>query len=383
MRVQRDLAVTAEDGTRLLLDHHLPRARDGAPQPGAGVVVWIRTPYGRKGIASIASRCAKSGAHVIVEAMRGCDGSGGDYEPFNVTAHDAAAVLGWLREQAWFAGVIVTWGISAIGYASWALSEWDVPEWRLAMLQDAPSELRDGLVYPGGIFAAKTMLGFLASLDWQARHPRPSLPRTMLASFRAARRANKVLADLPLGTSDQRLLGHRVYYFQDWPAREHDAQYWPFDRHRKAAAMPSMVHLASGWYDLALSSTLAGYRALRQAGKTVRLLIGPWYHGRGAIDKTYRADLDTWLRAAAGGGAPAGDPVRVQRASTAATGALHTMVEVNASGAHADGRMQLLILPGVHGRSVTDVQCPDRLGRSAVRPVRATPPGQRLIAYKL
>jgi putative CocE/NonD family hydrolase len=75
--------------------------------------------------------------------------------------------------------------------------------------------------------------------------------------------------------------------------------------------MPAMVHLATGWYDVCLASTLADYQALRQAGKTVRLLIGPWYHGRGAIDKPYRADLDTWLHAAAHNTQPAGDPVRV------------------------------------------------------------------------
>jgi predicted acyl esterase len=139
-------------------------------------VVWIRTPYGRKGIAPIANRFAKSGAHVVVEASRGTDGSGGRYEPFSVTTMDAAAVLNWLRTQAWFPGAIVSWGVSAIGYESWALTEIDVPEWRLAILQDAPSELRDGVVYPGGIFAGKVMLGsFLGGIEWQARHWRASL----------------------------------------------------------------------------------------------------------------------------------------------------------------------------------------------------------------
>jgi hypothetical protein len=76
--------------------------------------------------------------------------------------------------------------------------------------------------------------------------------------------------------------------------------------------MPGLVHLASGWYDVCLASTMADYRALRQAGKAVRLVIGPWYHGRGAIDKPYAADVDTWLRAAGGRtGAPDGRPVRV------------------------------------------------------------------------
>lgn len=312
MRNERDIAVTAHDGVRLLVNHHVPDP-GSTERPGAGLVVWIRTPYGRKGIASIANWFAKSGAHVVVEAARGTDSSGGRYEPFSVTAADAAAVLDWLRTQAWFPGAIVSWGVSAIGYASWALTEIDVPEWRLAILQDAPSELRDGVVYPGGIFAGKVMLGsFLGGIEWQARHWRASLPRTMLASVRAARRTTKVLAEPPLGTADERLVGHRVGYFQDWLAREHDDAYWkPLDRRQHASGMPTMVHLATGWYDICLASTLSAYRALRDAGKATRLVIGPWYHGRGTVDKAYRADLDMWLAAARRDSPPSGEPVRV------------------------------------------------------------------------
>jgi uncharacterized protein len=71
------------------------------------------------------------------------------------------------------------------------------------------------------------------------------------------------------------------------------------------------VHLATGWYDICLASTLADFRALRQAGRAVRLLIGPWYHGRGVIDRGYRVDVDAWLRAAAGGAVPEGHAVRL------------------------------------------------------------------------
>ena len=42
----------------------------------------------------------------------------------------------------------------------------------------------------------------------------------LLASVRGLRRAKRVLAELPLGTADQRLVGHRVDYFQDWLAHE-------------------------------------------------------------------------------------------------------------------------------------------------------------------
>lgn len=309
MRVDRGLAVPAPDGAVLLVDHHHPD-RSGAA--GARVVVWIRTPYARKQLASIARRFAKRGAHVIVEAIRGTDGSGGSFDGSTFERGDGSAVAAWLRTRPWFPGVIVTWGLSAIGYASWALAGVDIPEWRLAILQDAQSELRDAVVYPGGAFAGRTVLGYVHSLEWQAAHPRASLPRTMFASVRAARRARRVLAALPLGSADQRLVGHRVGYFQDWLAAERDDTYWKQrDLRGNATAMPDRVHLASGWYDICLPSVLADYAALRAAGKTVRLVIGAWYHGRGSVDRGYRADMDAWLDAVGDEHPPAGEPVRV------------------------------------------------------------------------
>jgi uncharacterized protein len=306
MRRCTEIEVTAADGARLMVDHHAPRGES------SGLVVWMRTPYGRRGIASIARRFAGSGAHVIVEAMRGSDGSGGAFDPFEVGSRDAAAVLEWLRRQPWFDGVIATWGVSALGYLSWALTEVDVPEWRLAILQDAPSELRQDLIYPGGIFAGTVVLGFLGSIEWQRRHVNASLPRTMLASVMTARRVPRALSDLPLGRADERLVGHRVDYFQRWLEHEHDAAYWQrLDRRPQAHAMPSLLHLATGWYDISLASTLATYRAVRQAGKQARLVIGPWYHGRGVLDKAYRSELDTWLAAARAQTQPTDAPVRV------------------------------------------------------------------------
>lgn len=302
-RVERDIAVTAADGTILLVDHHRPTPQPGVPADAVGtVVVWIRTPYGRKGLASFVKRFAKRGAHVLVEAIRGTDGSGGVLDGVTFNPADGADVAAWLRAQPWFPGVIVTWGGSAIGYASWALAATNIPEWRLAVLQDAQSELRDGVIYPGGVFAGATMLGVVENIDWQTRHPGASMPRTILAAVRGARRTKKTLARLPLGTADQRLLGHPVDYFQEWLARERDDHYWqPLNLRRHVAGMPEQVHLASGWYDICLASTLAGYAALRHAGKTPRLVIGPWYHFRGATDQSYTGEVDACVDAIARG----------------------------------------------------------------------------------
>jgi uncharacterized protein len=256
MRVERGVEVIAADGARILVDHHLPPGGDRTRQGVAsGCVVWIRTPYRRKGIASIARWFAKAGAHVVVEAVRGTDGSEGTFDATTFAPRDALDVAAWMRTQPWFGGTIVTWGLSGIGYASWALAELDIPEWRLALLQDAQSELQDAVVYPGGAFAAKTMLGYLHTLEWQARHPRASFLRGVLAEIRGARQATKVLAELPLATADQRLVGRRVDHFQDWLTHENDDDYWKrFDLRRHAAGMPAMVHLATGWYDIRLAA---------------------------------------------------------------------------------------------------------------------------------
>lgn len=120
--VERDIAVTATDGTTLLVDHHPPRTKPDASGETSGAVVWIRTPYGRKGMHPIANKFVTRGAHVLVEALRGTDGSGGTFDGIALNPSDGADVAAWLRRQPWFPGTIVTWGISVLGYASWALA---------------------------------------------------------------------------------------------------------------------------------------------------------------------------------------------------------------------------------------------------------------------
>lgn len=293
--VEAGIPVTARDGTVLLVDHHLPRVRRAPGEP-ARVVVWIRTPYGRRGMRSIAKRFSRRGAHVLVESLRGTDGSGGTFDGIRFDPTDGADVAAWLREQTWFPGTIVSWGHSGIGYASWALAGAAVPEWTFAILHDTQSDARS-VVFPGGVFAA-VMLSFVHAVEWLAQHPNASPARSLFAEFRAARRVRKVLAELPLGAADERLIGHRAEYFQQWLDHEVDEAYWQrLDLRPNVVRMPDQVHLTTGWYDTGLASTLADYAALREAGKAARLVVGPWFHGGGFMDKTYKADIDTCVDA--------------------------------------------------------------------------------------
>lgn len=301
--VYRDLAVIAADGTRLLVDHHPPRpARDVPAGAVGGTVVWIRTPYGRKGVASFVKRFTKRGAHVLVEALRGTDGSGGTFDGITINPIDGADVAAWLRRQDWFPGTIVTWGPSFIGTTQWALAHTDVPEWRLAMVHDAQSEAR-ATMWPGGVFAG-VMLALLHAMDRLERHPHESTARNLLASLRGTRRANKILSTAPLGTADERLVGHRVEFFQDWLAHADDEDYWErLNLRPNAVRLPDQVHFTTGWYDTGLPSTLLDYAAARDAGKTTRLVVGPWCHGGGLMDKAHTRETDTRVENVARGAA--------------------------------------------------------------------------------
>jgi putative CocE/NonD family hydrolase len=304
-RVRRDIAVPAADGVALLVDHYDPG------HPDAPALVWIRTPYGRHSMGGVARRFAGHGYHVVVESLRGSAGSGGTFDGFTVSSEDAAAVTAWLRSQPWFPGAIITWGSSAMGYAQWALAATDLPEWRLAAIQDAPSEIYHGLAYPGGAFAAAVMLGWVEGVTWSIRHPRASLPRIILAAVLGARRTKKALKQLPLEDADRRLLGHPVDYYQQWIRHETPDDYWlAMNQRRHVARMPPQVHLATGWYDVCLASTLADYATLREAGRAVRLVIGAWTQLHGSRDKGYTKKVESLDP----GLAPRPRPARARRA---------------------------------------------------------------------
>ena len=65
-------------------------------------------------------------------------------------------MLAWVREQPWFGGVLATCGASYLGFAQWELAARDISEWKVAVIQDAPSEFADQFMYPGGGFALAT-----------------------------------------------------------------------------------------------------------------------------------------------------------------------------------------------------------------------------------
>ncbi|GAA0924906.1 CocE/NonD family hydrolase [Nonomuraea longicatena] len=291
--VRRDVEIPAADGVRLLATHYYPMGQRRPP------LVLLRSPYGRgSALDRIPKLLAERGYQVLYQSLRGTAGSGGRFDGFVIDPADADGTLSWLRAQPWFGGELATWGASYLGYAQWELAARDVPEWKVALIQDAPSEFARTFMYPGGVFALGNALGWVQLVDtmFTGGH---SLIRQFLAVPGADRRLRRATHTLPVTDADRVLTGRRVPWFQEWIAHGPDEAYWQRMNHRaNTGRMPPVVHLQGGWYDLFLPGMLEDHARLLAAGRRVRLLIGPWGHGKGLYTRAGMRDTLATLDAA-------------------------------------------------------------------------------------
>jgi uncharacterized protein len=125
----------------------------------------MRSLYGRgTALDRMPQLLVERGYQVLHVSLRGTGGSGGDFDGFTINPADADGTLSWLREQPWFGGVLATCGASYLGVVQWELAARDIPEWKIAVIQDAPSEFANQFMYPGGGFALGRWAGYRSSI---------------------------------------------------------------------------------------------------------------------------------------------------------------------------------------------------------------------------
>ena len=123
-------------------------------------LILLRSPIRpRRGAGSDATPVGRTRLPGAVCEPARTDGSGGEFDGFTNSPADADGTLPWLPVQPWFGGVLATWGASYLGFVQWELAARDIPEWKIAVIQDAPSEFADQFMYPGGGFALGNALG--------------------------------------------------------------------------------------------------------------------------------------------------------------------------------------------------------------------------------
>ncbi len=294
--VERDLQVPMPDGVTLLANRYSPRGG------GARPIVLMRSPYGRAGLHALAARVfAERGYQVVVQSCRGAHGSGGEFNAFRDEAADGRATLSWIGSQPWSSDDVVMFGPSYLGITQWAIAT-DPPSCLRALAPAITSSRVRSFTYVGGAFSLDSTLTWLASLARQRQRLAGRLRLRDQLSTR--RRLVEAFATLPLNQADRVATGAEVRFYQDWLSRESDDAFWApvaFERHLDAIPVP--VTMVTGWYDMFLPVQLEDYRSLRDAGREVRLTVGPWKHADpGAAAESLRDALD-WFGRHVGGSA--------------------------------------------------------------------------------
>jgi uncharacterized protein len=340
--LERGIRIPMPDGTHQVADRYMPQTAEPCP------TLLVRTPYGRGFPYDFmyGGLFAEQGYHVVLQSTRGTGGSGGSFEPFAHEAADAQATIAWMREQSWFNGSLATIGASYLGFTQWALANDPPPELKAMVVQVSTDDFYS-FVYPGGAFAMEATLTGVAAMLSQAKGVRVfigAVARLMLT-------CSKVARTLPLVPGYKLAFGKRVGYLEDWLAHPVATDpYWAPRRADPDVKTVPPVHLLGGWHDVVIDGTLDSYRRLREAGRAVRLVVGPWNHTSGFNQDmpVVAGEALAWLRAhvTGNGDAPGQMPVRVHVGEIGGEGQWRDLADWPPPGAlaqswhlHSDGNL--------------------------------------------
>jgi hypothetical protein len=270
-RIERDVAVPADDGTLLLTDVWSP---DGDPRPPT---LLVRCPYGRWGPFGemFGGVFARRGFRVLVQSCRGTFGSGGTFRPQFDERADGLATLKWIEAQPWFDGRLAMAGPSYLGYVQWAIASDAGPSLKVICPNITMASLAAHW-YRGGSFSLDDAIGWTTLMNTQ--EGRFALLKRL---FRVhERKVSRQIAHLPINELDERILGRQVGFWRDFV--EHasaDDPFWVEASHaHRVPEVKIPVHMVSGWYDIFLPLQVGDWAKLAAAGNPPHLVIGPWTH---------------------------------------------------------------------------------------------------------
>jgi putative CocE/NonD family hydrolase len=289
VRVTKDVMVTMPDGIQLATRLFEPRL------PGPHPTILMREPYGLSGFSTIGEIYAERGYNVVLQACRGTDRSGGEFDPFGHEREDGLATLDWIKRQSWYDGRLGTSGPSYLGYAQWAICD-ALPKQAAMAVKVTSSEFRS-IVFPSGGLAVGLWLSWIQTVEGIRGNPMRTAQRMFTGGIeRATLRATM---KLPLKDADRRVTGHVVPFWKRWmdEAIGNDAFWEPLDHSHRLGRRTPPVSFVSGWSDFMLDQLLRDYARLVDAGQSPQLTIGPWTHVSPELQmESVRQTLD-WMDA--------------------------------------------------------------------------------------
>ena len=264
-------------------------------------VLVYRTPYGREGAADgsgLTRAAVARGYAVVLQDVRGRYGSGGEFEPYRHEGKDGYDTVEWAASQPWSTGAVGTVGLSYPAAVQWLTAVEQPPALR-AMVPAMTYASPESFWYSGGVWDGSW-------LDWTWFNIAPDLrqrldragPRTDEEAAAAweqdgerARRHRPLLA-LP------EFEGIAPWYYE-WMRHPPRDPWWSWAElegryHQVGAAVLNL----SGWFDEPYGpmGAVRNYTGLAQARRPgaarARLVLGPWTHGVGAVQRSRAGDRD-------------------------------------------------------------------------------------------
>ncbi|NKB69989.1 MAG: CocE/NonD family hydrolase [Candidatus Latescibacteria bacterium] len=300
--IEKDLEIPMRDGTILRANIIRPDS------DGAYPALLERTPYNKDGGSenSVGSPefFAQRGYAVVIQDVRGRFASEGDFYPFKDDGdglnRDGYDSVEWIAAQPWCNGGVGMFGGSYSGATQYRAALSRPPHLKALFVRESSADFQREWVYRDGAFE----LGF--SLYWVHTVTQSNLAHLAQGEeyTRQKELLTRVRADmddwyeqLPLypcpfveGLSD---------WHNTWLEQPEDGPYWwQFNIEKFHHQIETPTYHQGGWFDIFLGGTLKNYMGLKrrartdQARRSQKLIIGPWVHGSGNINKQTAGEFD-------------------------------------------------------------------------------------------
>ena len=283
-RVDTGVAVPMRDGVVLRADVHRPGGAGRYP------VLVHRTPYGRREVPAdpLVLAAVERGYAVVLQDVRGRYQSGGTFAPYRQEGRDGYDTIEWAARQPWSNGTVGTFGLSYPGAVQW-LAAVERPPSLKAMVPAMTFSRPENFWYSGGVWDGSwldwTWLNIAPDLRRRLRRPGPRTDEEAARAWErdgsAARRVRPML-ELP------DFMGVAPWYYE-WMRHPPGDAWWDFARlEGRYERVPAAVLNLSGWFDemYGPAGAVENYEGLAAAGRRPALVLGPWTHGVGSVQRS-------------------------------------------------------------------------------------------------
>jgi putative CocE/NonD family hydrolase len=285
IQAEKNLMVPMRDGVRLATDVYRP-AVDGKPVEAKLPLLLHRTAYGKTGerLVSLARFFARNGYVVAVQDDRGTYESEGVQTKYIGMGRDGYDAIEYLAKLPYVDGQVGMWGTSYAAHTQATAAILNPPHLKTMVLNmGGVSNGWDHKIRNHGAFELAQQVGWaftqLAEQDNQAA-ARAVMQQEKPADWVAVLHAKRGLNPLSIAPNFEE-------YIFDMMTRGDYDDYWKqpdvnWSRHYGVTSDIPMMHV-TGWYDSYAGSGIANYVGLSKVKRSpMRLLVGPWLHGRNA-----------------------------------------------------------------------------------------------------